>query len=148
MAAEEVNFERAGMNSGRFDAMHHCPAAIAVCRFAREFNDGKGLTDSQSQFFAKAFNLRLATLCLDALALNPKADPLAIEEWCNAIVDETKFMGDELPHGPDDDPVSEESVQAVTEVLSGLAQEIGLTEFKRVKGKRKATEGADEKTVS
>lgn len=120
------------------DAMHHRPAAIGVCRFVREFNDGKGLTDSQSQFLAKAFNLRLATLCLDALVANTKSDPLAIEDWCAETVDETKFMGDELPQGPDEDLVSEESIHAVTQVLSDLASETGLVEIKRSRKKRKA----------
>ena len=39
------------------DAMHHRPAALAVCRFVREFNDGKRMSDAQSQRLAKAFNL-------------------------------------------------------------------------------------------
>jgi hypothetical protein len=127
------------------DAMHHRPAAIGVCRFVKEFGDGKGLTDSQSAFLAKVFNLRLATLCLDALAPNSKSDTLAIEEWCAGAVDETKFMGDELPEGPDDEPVSEESVRAVMDVLDGLAKETGLGEFKRTKSKRKAAAAAEAK---
>jgi hypothetical protein len=85
-----------------------------------------------------------ATLCLDALAPNSKADPLAIEEWCAGAIDETKFMGDELPEGPDDEPVSEESIRAVMNVLNSLAQETGLVEFKRIKTKRKAVASAAE----
>ncbi|MSO37801.1 MAG: hypothetical protein EXQ69_06055 [Acidimicrobiia bacterium] len=113
------------------DAMHHRPAALAVCRFDREFNDNKGLTDSQSQRLAKAFNLRLSTLCLDALAINPVVDAAAIDDWCNTTVDETKFMGDDLPEGPDDEPVPENSIKAVEAVLAALADEIDLAEFKR-----------------
>lgn len=113
------------------DAMHHRPAAIAVCRFDREFNSGRGLTDSQSSRLAKAFNLRLSTLCLDALATNPSWDTIEIEEWCRETVDETKFMGDELPEGPDEEPAPESSITAVTEILTSLADEIDLAEFKR-----------------
>jgi hypothetical protein len=115
------------------DAMHHRPAALAFCRFDREFNDNKGLTDSQSARLAKAFNLRLSTLCLDALAANPPTDTAAVEDWCDEQVDETKFMGDELPQGPDEEPVPEPSITAVTEILTSLAQEIDLSEFTRTK---------------
>ncbi|MBX3412392.1 MAG: hypothetical protein KF708_06875 [Pirellulales bacterium] len=119
------------------DAMHHRPAALAICRFAREFNDGAGLTDSQSQRLAKAFNLRLSTLALDALATNPAIDSVAVEEWCNEPVDETKYF-DELPNGPDEEPVADEAISAVFEVLATLAGEIDLAEFKRVHRKPEA----------
>ena len=125
------------------DAMHHRPAAIAVCRFDREFNDNKGLTDSQSARLAKAFNLRLSTLGLDALSANPATDPAAIDDWCDEQVDETRYMGDELPQGPDEDPVPESSVKAVMDVLTSLADEIDLSEFKRTKGKTQPAEVAE-----
>ena len=115
------------------DAMHHRPAAVAVCRFDDEFNNNKGMTDSQSARLAKAFNLRLSTLCLDALAFNPATDAAAVDDWCHEPVDETKYMGDELPPGPDEEQVPETSIKAVTEVLTTLAEEIDLAEFKRTK---------------
>ena len=114
------------------DAMHHRPTAIALCRFDREFNSGKGLTDSQSQRLAKAFNLRLSTLCLDAVAANPPIDVAAIDDWCKMPVDETKFTGDILPDGPEEDPVPENSVRVVKDLLASLGDEIDLSEFKRV----------------
>ncbi len=114
------------------DAMHNRSAAIAVCRFSREFNEGKGLTDSQSARLAKAFNFRLSTLLLDALAPESALDGTAIEEWCQEKFDETKYL-DDLPVGPDEMQVPEESIEAVLTVLDRLATEIDLAEFKRKK---------------
>jgi hypothetical protein len=122
--------------------MHHRPAAVAVCRFYREFNHNNGLTDSQSQRLAKAFNLRLSTLCLDALSPNQPTDTAAIEDWCDGQVDETKFMGDELPQGPDEEPIPEPSITAVKEILASLADEIDLSDFTRTK--QRAMQFADD----
>jgi hypothetical protein len=123
--------------------MHHRPATLALARFWREFNDGKGLTDWQSQRLAKTFNLRLTTLSLDALAPNSTVDTYAIREWCAEIVDETKYM-EELPVGPDEEPVPESSIQAVYDVLEQLAKEINLAEMIRTPSRRKTMATADE----
>ena len=132
------------------DAMHHRPATIAIARFWREFNDGKGLTDWQSQRLAKAFNLRLTTLSLDALAPNPAVDTIAIREWCAEPVDETKYL-DELPIGPDEEPVPESSIQAVYDVLVTLAKEINLADMRgpsRRKAEGTAPEGTEEEVAT
>jgi hypothetical protein len=127
------------------DAMHHRAAAIAVCRFAREFSSGKGITDSQSQRLAKAFNLRLATLALDALVPTPAVDVYAILEWAREPIDESKYLAD-MPEGPDEEPVSERDIQVVHHVLESLADEIDLVDFKREKPQPKnlADEGIEE----
>ena len=39
---------------------------------------------------------------------------------------------DELPFGPDEEPIPESSIQAVIDVLKTLAGEIDLAEFKRI----------------
>lgn len=114
------------------DAMHNRAAAIAVCRFSRQYNDGTGLSDVQSQLLAKAFNFRLSTLLLDALAPEPALDMTAIKEWCQEPIDETKYLN-ELPAGPDENPVPQDSIEAVIAVLHQLASEIDLAEFKRKK---------------
>ncbi|MGO9463935.1 MAG: DUF6339 family protein [Isosphaeraceae bacterium] len=114
------------------DAMHHRPAALAVCRFVREFNDGKRMSNAQSKRLAKAFNLRLATLPLETISANPVVDTVAIKDWCAERIDETKFM-DDLPIGPDEDPVPEGEIAAVIEVLSTLARDIDLVAFKEVR---------------
>ncbi len=124
------------------DAMHHRPAALAVCRFVREFNDGKRMTDAQSERLAKAFNLRLATLSLDAISANPAEDAVAIKDWCAELIDETKFM-DDLPIGPDEDPVPEREIDAVIEILRIPAREIDLTAFKKLRRRRRSDTDAD-----
>lgn len=112
------------------DVMHHRPAALAVCRFSRAFNNEQGLTNAQHERLAKALNLRLTTLVLDVLAPNPPIDTHAIGEWCREPIDETKYMN-EVPIGPDEELVSEDSIAAVTAMLQTLADEINLVEFKR-----------------
>lgn len=110
--------------------MHHRPAALAVCRFSRAFNNEQGLTNAQHERLAKAFNLYLTTLALDVVAPNPSIDTHAIGEWCREPIDETKYMS-ELPTGPDEEPVPQDRIAAVTAVLQTLADEINLAEFKR-----------------
>jgi hypothetical protein len=124
------------------DAMHHRPAALAVCRFVREFNDGKRMSNAQSKRLAKAFNLRLATLSLDAISANPAIDAVAIKDWCSEPIDETTFM-DDLPVGPDEDPVPENDIEAVIEVLRTLASEIDLTAFKEIRRRRRPDADTD-----
>lgn len=128
------------------DALHHRPAALAVVEFLDQFG-GKGTTDPQGQFMAKAFNLTLRTLSLDALADNPPTDAEAVREWCRQLVDATTMLGDELPVGPDEDPVPADRVAAVRDMLDRLADSVGLAtvRFSRpsrtgAKGKTKATE--------
>lgn len=125
------------------DVMHHRAAALAVCRFAREFNDGKGITDSQSQRLAKALNLRLTTLALDAIVPTSAVDVYAIEEWRAKRIDESKYLT-ELPEGPDEEPVSPEQINAIIDVLVLLAKEIDLSEFKREKRERRHRENESE----
>jgi Family of unknown function (DUF6339) len=124
------------------DAMHHRPAALAVCRFVREFNDGKRMSNAQSNRLAKAFNLRLATLPLETISANPVSDTVAIMDWCAERIDETKFM-DDLPIGPDEDPVPEGEIDAVVEVLSTLARDIDLVAFKEVRRRRDSQSEGD-----
>lgn len=121
------------------DVMHHRPAAIAVCRFNESFNDGKGLTNAQSERLSQAFNLRVTTLALDALAHNPEDDMIAIQDWCGESVDETKYV-DQLPQGPDEEAIPEASIQAVFAMLETLADEINLSE---VRGRSRKAESED-----
>ncbi|MBI3319516.1 MAG: hypothetical protein HYZ89_02885 [Candidatus Omnitrophica bacterium] len=114
------------------DLLHHRPAALAIVRFLKRFNDGKGATDQQSQVFAKAVNLVLTTQSLDALCDNPPVDVEATREWCAEPIDETKMM-DALPVGPDEEPVPEESIARVESVLMRLAEEINLASVKRAR---------------
>ena len=111
------------------DAAHHRPAMLAIAKFEKQFNEGKGMTDWQSQRLAKAFNLRLSTLALDALAPNPAVDEIEVRDWCEDQIDETECF-DELPAGPDEEPIPEESIDRVFAVLDSLATELKLIEMK------------------
>jgi hypothetical protein len=110
------------------DGLHHRAAALAVVEFLDDF-DGKRTTDYQGQVMAKAFNLALRTLTLDALWQNPATDAEAFREWRLASVDETKMMND-LPTGPDEAPVPSEAIAAVRAVLNRLAAGIDLAQRK------------------
>jgi hypothetical protein len=121
------------------DVMHQRPAALAIVDFLEQFNDGKGVTDSQGSRMARALNAALRTLALDAVADNPESDAEAIREWISEPIDETKMM-DELPNGPEEkEPISDEAIAEVRKHLDVLAQAIGLVSYVRKhRRKRKA----------
>lgn len=104
--------------------MHHRAAALAAVDFLSSFRD-EGTTDMQGQVMAKAVNVALRTLSLDALAITPGTDAEAVREWCRRTVDETVMM-DELPRGPDEAPVPAADVAAVRSVFDILAERIKL----------------------
>jgi hypothetical protein len=108
--------------------MHHRAAALAAVDFLSSFQD-EGTTSVQGQVMAKAVNVALRTLSLDALAVTPGTDVEAVREWCRQAVDETVMM-DELPQGPDEAPVPAADVAAVRAVLDHLAERIGLRDVK------------------
>ncbi len=111
--------------------IHHRPAALAVVDFLRDFQ-GTGATDTQGQAMAKAANVALRTVCLDALAPSPPVDADAVREWIEQKVDETTML-DELPVGPDEGRVPEEDIMAVRQLLEELAKRINLASVKPAK---------------
>lgn len=111
---------------------HHRAAALAVADFLHTFNT-TGATDTQGQVMAKAVNVALRTISLDALANSPPTDAVAVRDWIAGKIDETTMI-DELPTGPDEAPVPEEDITAVLTFLNELAERIRLTE---VKGERR-----------
>lgn len=114
---------------------HHRIAALAVVDFLHDFQ-GKGTTDTQGQVMAKAVNIALRTVCLDALATSPPTDAEAVRDWIAEKIDETTMM-DELPKGPDETPVPEADIAVVRKFLDDLAVRINLTEAKAKKRERK-----------
>jgi alkanesulfonate monooxygenase SsuD/methylene tetrahydromethanopterin reductase-like flavin-dependent oxidoreductase (luciferase family) len=118
---------------------HHRAAALAVVDFLDTYQ-GKGATDTQGQVMAKAANVALRTLCLDALAASPPTDAEAVREWISQKVDETTMM-DELPLGPDEAEVSEIDIAAVREFLDDLAQRIQLAGVVKTDGRLAAVSG-------
>jgi hypothetical protein len=104
--------------------MHHRTAALAAVDFLSSFRD-EGATSTQGQIMAKAVNVALRTLSLDAMSVSPATDAEAVREWCRQRVDETTMM-DELPQGPDEAPIPAADVAAVRAVLDHLADRIKL----------------------
>jgi hypothetical protein len=100
----------------------HWAAALAVVDFLDTYQSG-GATDAQGQVMAKATNVALRTLCLDALAISPPTDADAVREWIAEEIDEPTMM-DELPRGPDEAAVEESEIEGVRKFLDELAERI------------------------
>jgi alkanesulfonate monooxygenase SsuD/methylene tetrahydromethanopterin reductase-like flavin-dependent oxidoreductase (luciferase family) len=107
---------------------HHRAAALAVVDFLDTFQS-KRATDTQGQVMAKATNVALRTLCLDALAASPPTDAEAVREWIAEEIDETTMM-DELPQGPDEAAVPDDDIATVRKFLDDLAERINLADVK------------------
>lgn len=105
---------------------HHRAAALAVVDFLHTYQS-EGATDAQGQVMAKATNVALRTLCVDALAASPPTDVEAVREWIAEDIDETTMM-DELPRGPDEAKVAEADIAIVRTFLDDLADRIRLAE--------------------
>jgi hypothetical protein len=113
--------------------MHHRAAALAVVDFLSSFRD-EGVTDAQGQVMAKAVNVALRTLSLDAVSVNSLTDAEAVREWCHQRVDETTMMEEkDLPLGPDEAPVPASDVAAVRAFLDRLAERINLKDFTKAR---------------
>lgn len=107
---------------------HHRAAALAVVDFLSRYNDD-GATDTQGQVMAKAVNVAFRTVSLDSLVDSRPVDAEAVREWIAEKIDETTMM-DELPEGPDEDPVPEDDIKAVRKFLDNLAALIKLSDVK------------------
>ena len=104
------------------DLMHHRPAALAVARFLSTGNDGKALDNEAGKKLAKRINLTLSTVNLDALAPNPPVDHVAVRDWCReANSFDPALHTDSLPDGPDEEPVPDEAVEPVLDLLKAAA---------------------------
>lgn len=129
-----LSISRFGISWQHLDALHHRPAALAVVEFLASFG-ADGATDYQGQVMAKAFNLALRTLSLDALAENQATDAEAVREWQMAEIDVTKMLGQTLPVGPDEAPVPKASIDAVRSLLDRLAERIDLKTKKQIRAR-------------
>ncbi len=107
---------------------HHRAAALAVVDFLDTYQS-EGATDTQGQVMAKATNVAMRTLCLDALAASPPTDAEAVREWIAEGIDDETTMMDELPKGPDEAVVAEADIATVRKFLDDLAERIGLAEI-------------------
>ena len=139
------SYERSvvGLNTSRFFVswlslimLHHRSAALAVVDFLGQFSGSSGATDPQGQVLAKATNLALRTVSLDALAESPPTDAYAVRQWINEKIDVTTML-DALPVGPDEEPVPDVEIAKVRSFLNDLAARIKLGDVKTEKRKIK-----------
>jgi hypothetical protein len=113
----------------KLNALHHKAVALAAVEFLDSL-PADGPRDRQGKVMARALNVVLRTLSLDALSASAAPDAEAVRDWCTERVDETTMISD-LPRGPDEPPVPEREVAAVRAVLDRLAAEIGLGRSRR-----------------
>ena len=121
----------------RLDAFHNRALAVAAVEFLARFRDGRPATSDQVVALSRGLNHSLTTVVLDSVATGGSRSPAAWEEWLEETADETTFL-DELPQGPNEDPVPADQIEAMKELLSELAGEIRLHEVAR---DRRAADG-------
>lgn len=117
----------------RLDAFHNRALAVAAVEFLSTFRGGQLATSDQVVVLAKALNHVLTTVVLDRVASGSAGSVHAWEEWLTEPVDETVFL-DELPEGPNEDPVPEAHTAAMSALLAELADEVGLHDVRRARG--------------
>lgn len=134
-AAAAMGISRVAVSWMQINLSHHRPCVLAVVDFMRQYQ-GRGATDTQGQTMAKAVNIILRTVCLDALAANSPTDADAIRDWVRGKVDATLLMRDELPDGPPEEPIPDGDIATVRRLLEDVAVRINLSEVKTPKRPR------------
>ncbi len=114
--------------------IHHRAGAIGAAKFLAEFGE-EGITRTEAIEMFKAVNFTLRTISLDALAASPPTDAFAVREWIAGKIDVTTML-DELPVGPDEEPVPDVEIAKVRRFLDDLAERIKLGEVKTEKRKK------------
>ena len=109
----------------RLDAFHQRPLAIAAVRVLGTWRNGGPASGDEVNALAKALNLELVTLAVDADI--PDAGSPGDDGWVSSEPDATRLVADDLPTGPADKPVPEEMVLAATSLLNEIAAEIELS---------------------
>ncbi|MFJ9346850.1 DUF6339 family protein [Streptomyces sp. NPDC101237] len=101
----------------RRDLIDHRPTAQALIRVL-----GRGVagTGREIEGLMTAINAAGATLVYDALAPDEPRDPEALRQWVAAAESAPPVPRHFLPDGPDDGPVPEESVVALTDYFAEL----------------------------
>lgn len=120
--ATEKAFERQDIPNTWFslDAFHNKAAALAAMRMlptlgARPINR-----------LSTALNHYLTTIMLDTVAPVLGPDRAAIEEWVMDSANPSDLLEGTLPVGPDEDPVDDEHVTAVENLVRRVAAEVGI----------------------
>jgi hypothetical protein len=102
------------------NAVHHRAAAQAALGIL------PGLNSKQINRLSTALDHVLTTIQLDAVAPVSGPDVIAIEEWVSQTPDRDGVLGDELPYGPDEEPMEPQVVARVATLIREVATSIGL----------------------
>jgi Family of unknown function (DUF6339) len=102
------------------DAFHNRAAALAAVRMLT--NMGSKPTNRLST----AFNHFLTTIMLDTIAPLSSPDLVAMEEWVASTPNLDLLLLDELPAGPEEDPVNPDLIDAVERLVRDVAEEVGI----------------------
>jgi hypothetical protein len=101
----------------RQDLIDHRPTAQALVRLLK---NGKVTTGREINGLSVAINAAGATLIYDELAPDDLRDPDRLRDWVEEAQTAPPVSRHVLPDGPDEDPVPEESVAALTDYFTEL----------------------------
>ncbi|MBB4901067.1 hypothetical protein FHS37_005147 [Streptomyces griseostramineus] len=101
----------------RLGLLDHRPTAQAVVRLLQ---DGKITTGREVNGLSVAINAAGATLIYDVLAPDEPRDPARLRDWIAEAETAPPVSRHDLPEGPDEDPVPEESLAALTDYFADL----------------------------
>jgi hypothetical protein len=118
-AVEALRNGDIAQNFLRHDIAHLRPTCQAFMRVPSRRRPGQALTGREANALAKAANCAATTLVYEAIAPDVPLDADARLEWIGIEVDAGELL-DGLPTGPDDPPVPEDSIAAMTSVLTDV----------------------------
>jgi hypothetical protein len=95
----------------------HRPTAQALVRLLKS---GQVTTGREIFGLSVAINAAGATLLYDVLARDEPRDPARLRDWIAEAGSAPPVGRHELPQGPDDEPVPEKSVTALTDYFAEL----------------------------
>jgi hypothetical protein len=101
----------------RMDLIDHRPTAQALVRLLKE---GQVTTGREIFGLSAAVNAAGATLIYDVLAPDGPKDPTRLRDWIAEAETAPPVSRHTLPVGPDEDPVQEKSVAALTAYFNDL----------------------------
>ncbi|MDT3728038.1 DUF6339 family protein [Streptomyces sp. DSM 41972] len=101
----------------RKDLIDHRPTAQALVRLLEV---GKVTTGREINGLSVAVNAAGATVIYDVLAPDEPRDPARLRDWIEGAQTAPPVSRHILPEGPDEDPVPEESVAALTDYFAEL----------------------------
>ncbi|UYQ62305.1 DUF6339 family protein [Streptomyces peucetius] len=104
-------------NALRRDLIDHRPTAQALVRILER---GVAGTGRDIEGLMTAINAAGATLIYDALAEDEPRDPEVLRQWIAEAASAPPVPRHSLPDGPDEDPVAEKSVVALTDYFADL----------------------------